>query len=175
MNWIDLAIVLIVAGAGLWGYLNGFGKLAEPSIIIVVGVALASRWVSPFVSAVTLILEDVERGRAWTDAVAAHAAGVERVVLSVLALGALYFIARSLLKRVPYPEGTDERLGLVLGLLIGTLLLSVIFGLEVYPDEYRPRVEGSPLAGLLATNFEAVIRGVIVPEGWAEEWSRLRQ
>ena len=175
MNWVDLAVILIVAGAGSWGYFNGFVKLAEPSIFIVVGVAMMSRWVGPFASAVTAILEDVEQGRAWTDAVTTHAAGVERAILGVIAVGALYFIARSLLARVPYPEGTDEWLGLALGVLIGVLLLSVIFGLQVYPADYRPRVEGSPLAGMLAGNFEAMIRGVIVPEGWAEEWSQLRQ
>ena len=175
MNWIDLAVILIVAGAAFWGYLNGFMKLAEPSIFIVVGVAMMSRWVGPFASAVTAILEDIEQGRAWTDAIATHAAGVERVILGVIAVGALYFIGRSLLARVPYPEGTDEWLGLVWGLLIGVLALSVIFGLQVYPEGYRPRVEGSPLAGLLADNFEAVIRGVIVPEGWAEEWSQVQQ
>lgn len=171
MNWIDLAILPIVAGAGYWGYFNGFVKLAEPTIFIAVGIAMASRWVTPFASAVTAILEDVEQGRAWTDAIATHAAGVERVILGVIAVGALYFIGRSLLSRVPYPEGTNERLGLVLGVVIGVLLLSVIFGLQVYPDGYRARVEGSPLAGLLADNFEAVIRGVIVPEGWAEGWA----
>ena len=175
MNWVDLAILAIVAGAGYWGYFNGFVKLAEPSIFIVVGLAMASRWVAPFASAVTAILADVEQGSAWTDAIATHAAGVERVILGVIAMAALYFIGRSLLSRVPYPEGTDERLGLVLGVVIGVLLLSVIFGLQVYPAEYRPRVEGSPLAGMLAGNFEAMVRGVIVPDGWAEEWSQLQQ
>ena len=175
MNWIDLAILAIVAGAGYWGYFNGFVKLAEPSIFIVVSVAMASRWVAPFASAVIAILQDLEDGREPIDAITAHSAGIERVILAVIAMAALYFIGRSLLSRVPYPERTDERLGLVLGVVIGVLLLSVIFGLQVYPDGYRPRVEGSPLAGMLAGNFEAVIRGVIVPEGWAEEWSQLQQ
>ena len=175
MNWIDLAIILIVAGAGYWGYLNGFVKLAEPSIFIVVGVAMASHFVAPFASAVIAILQDLEDGREPIDAITAHSAGIERVVLAVIAVGALYFIGRSLLSRVPYPEGTNERLGLALGVLIGVLLLSVMFGLQAYPGEYRPRVEGSPLAGLLADNFEAVIRGVIVPERWAEELSQLQQ
>ena len=171
MNWIDLAIILIVAGAGYWGYVNGFVKLAEPSIFIIVGVAMASH----FVAAVIAILQDLEDGREPIDAITAHSAGIERVVLAVIAVGALYFIGRSLLSRVPYPEGTNERLGLVLGVLSAVLLLSVIFGLQAYPGEYRPRVEGSPLAGLLADNFEAVIRGVIVPERWAEESSQLQQ
>ncbi len=58
MNWVDLAIILVLATAGLVGFLQGALRLVALSIVTAAGVVLAKRYAGPALDALQGLFDD---------------------------------------------------------------------------------------------------------------------
>ncbi len=43
MNWLDLAVLVVWGGTGLWGFSVGLVQIVIPLLVVIVGLAISSR------------------------------------------------------------------------------------------------------------------------------------
>lgn len=169
MNWIDAVVLVVWAGAAMWGFSAGMIRIIFPLIAVIIGLALSSR-----------IAEDV--GNVFspaTDNEAAQAVG--GFILIFLGLFIISAIAGlwvgMFLRFIPLFGLANRVAGLAVGIIIGFLLLSgVLTGVQRYSDRMDDDIDGSALGVFLADNFDEVTRGVkLIPGDWDHEFKELKE
>ena len=164
MVWLDIAIVVVWAAAGLWGFFNGVLGLVLPFIGMAFGLALGSRYGETLGSIFSVITDNEDAQRLTGFLII--------VVVCSVAGGILAFMTRSFLSVIPVANMANRLLGLAVGVILGFVLLSGIFtGLQRYPvNDVDVKIEDSKLAVFLADNFDTIIRGVrLIPSDWDDE------
>ena len=164
MVWLDIAIVVVWAAAGLWGFFSGVLGLVLPFIGMAFGLALGSRYGETLGNIFSGITDNEDAQRLTGFLII--------VVVCSVAGGIIAFMARSLLSVIPVANMGNRLLGLVVGVILGFVLLSGIFtGLQRYPvKDVDIKIEDSKLAVFLADNFDVIIRGVrLIPSDWDDE------
>ncbi len=163
MNWID-AVVLIGWGvtAG-WGFSAGLVRIVIPLIAVILGLALSSR-IAEDVGNLFSVVTDNEATQAI--------AGFILIFLGLFVLSAIAsFWIGMVVRFIPLAGFANKLAGMAVGLIIGFLLLSgVLTGVQRYSDRMDDDIDESPLASLLADNFDVVTRGVkLIPGDWDDQ------
>ncbi len=163
MNWIDVVVLVGWGVTAGWGFSAGLVRIIIPLIAVIVGLAVSSR-----------IAEDV--GNLFsvvTDSEATQAiAGFVLIFVGLFIISAiLSFWVGMVVRFIPLFGFANKLAGMAVGLIIGFLLLSgVLTGVQRYSDRMDDDIDESPLATLLADNFDVVTRGVkLIPGDWDQE------
>ncbi|PKB71996.1 MAG: hypothetical protein BZY87_02545 [SAR202 cluster bacterium Io17-Chloro-G6] len=168
MNWIDIAILAVWGITALWGFSDGFLRLVVPFIIMLAGLALASR-IGETVGNIFSVFTDNENAQAM--------AGFILILAGAFVLGGILSVmARNALRIIPFFGLADKAAGMVVGLLVGFVLLSgILTGLQRFPfRDLDKSVNESALGSFLADNFDVVIRGVgLIPGDWDNKLTEL--
>ena len=161
MNWIDIAILAVWGITAFWGFSSGFLKVVVPFVSLVAGLALASR-IGDSVGNIFSVITDNENAQAI--------GGLILILGGAFVLGGIIsFIARTVLRIIPFFGLADKLAGMTVGLLVGFVLLSgILTGIQRFPfRDLEKTIDESPLGTFLADNFDVVMRGVgLIPGDW---------
>jgi membrane protein required for colicin V production len=147
MNWLDIAIIIVVAVATFGGLLVGLIAAALSLAGIIVGVILAGRYYLAFSQHLGFIPEES------VAQIVAFAIILVGVLLIALALAMVLRWAFSLIKL-----GWIDRIGgAVFGLAGGTLFCGAVLAIWVKFVGAGATITGSALASLLLDNFPVVL------------------
>jgi membrane protein required for colicin V production len=147
MNWLDIAIIIMIAIPALVGLKLGIIKILLGVVGVVVGVILAGRLAGPLGERLTFI----------SDPGIAKVAAFAFILIAVLVLAA---IAAVLLSKAisALPLGWVNRLGgAVLGLLLGAMFWGAVLTMWVRFLGPGDTITGSVLAGFLLDGFPVVL------------------
>jgi uncharacterized membrane protein required for colicin V production len=149
LSWVDLAIILVLAGGVFAGFTQGMIRYVLNSIAVLIAFVLASQLKGPM----TDLLAFWEAFTSETR---------ELIVFFVLFFGfviAGFFVVRALYHRtrMPVARQIDEIGGAILGLLFAGLVIG--FQLVII-DSFL--AEGGQLGGFMAGYYDALNESVIV-------------
>ena len=118
MNWLDIAIIIVITILTLIGLRTGIIRAAATAVGIVVGAILASRFYLALSGALSIVIQN----ETW-------AKTVSFILIYVLALAAITIVG-SMIRRVSssllFLGWLDGLVGGALGFLVGAGILSVI-------------------------------------------------
>ncbi|HJP72324.1 MAG TPA: CvpA family protein [Candidatus Limnocylindria bacterium] len=149
LNWVDLAIILILAGGVFVGFTQGMIRYVLNAIAVLVAFVLAAQLKGPILDLL----------RFWT---AFTPEGRELLVFVLLFFGfviAAWFAIRALYRRtrLPVAKQLDELGGAIFGLIFAALVIS--FQLVVYDSFFRG---GGETGGWVASYYDALNSSLIV-------------
>jgi uncharacterized membrane protein required for colicin V production len=135
--------------------------MVVPLVVILVGLALASRIAGPVGNVFSFVSENEN----------------VQTVVAFIAIFAVLFIAGAWLSSllstaigiIPLAGLGNNLAGAAVGILIGFIVLSVVLtGLQKFPvGNFREEIRDSTLGTFLADNFDVVTRGVkLIPGDW---------
>ncbi|HEU0022300.1 MAG TPA: CvpA family protein [Dehalococcoidia bacterium] len=161
MNWIDLLVLVVWGLAALWGFKTGIIRMIVPLVVVLVGLAFASRIAEPVGNLFSFISENEN-----IQTVAAFIA----IFLALFILGGvLGNVVKSAISVIPLAGLANSLVGAFIGILIGFVLLSgILTGLQKFPvGGISEKIDGSALGTFLADNFDVVTRGIkLIPGDW---------
>lgn len=147
MNWIDFAILAIIALSAVISLIRGFVKEAISLTVWIAAFFIASNYYLQLASFFSNISEPTIR----------HATAIAILFISSLVVGALINYVIGKLVQSTGLSGTDRLLGLVFGALRGVLVVSAIL---FFADAFTP-----------AANSDGWQQSVLVPEfSFIIEW-----
>jgi membrane protein required for colicin V production len=147
MNWLDVVIIIVVAGAAIGGLLIGLIAAAGSLLGIIVGIILAGRYYLPLSQHLSFISSE----------------GTARVVAFIIILVGVMLIAAVLVLLLRWMArliklGWIDRLGgAFLGLVTGTLLCAAILAMWAKFAGAGDSITGSALASWLLDGFPIVL------------------
>ncbi len=149
LNWVDLAIILVLAGGVFVGFTQGMIRYVLNAIAVLVAFVLAAQLKGPI----------LELLRFWT---AFTPEGRELLVFVLLFVGfviAGWFAIRALYRRtrLPIAKQLDELGGAIFGLIFVAMVIS--FQLVVYDSFFRG---GGETGGWVASYYDALNSSLIV-------------
>lgn len=149
LNWVDLAIIVVLAVGVFAGFTQGMIRYVLNAIAVIVAFVLASQLKEPIHDLLGF----------WT---AFTAEGRELLIFVILFFGfviAGWFVIRALYRRtrLPVVKQLDEIGGAIFGLLFVALVLS--FQLVVYDSFFRG---GGETGGWVAGYYEALNSSLII-------------
>jgi uncharacterized membrane protein required for colicin V production len=149
LNWVDLAIIAILAGGVFAGFTQGMIRYVLNAIAVIVAFVLAAQLKQPLVDLLSF----------WT---AFTPAGRELLVFVVLFFGfviAGFFVIRALYKRTRLPiiRQLDEIGGAIFGLIFAAMVIT--FQLIVFDSFFR---DGNETGGWVKAYYEALDTSLIV-------------
>jgi uncharacterized membrane protein required for colicin V production len=161
MNWVTLLVLVVWGLTAFWGFRTGLIRMVVPLVVILVGLALASRIAEP-VGNIFSFVSDNEN---------------VQTVIAFIAIFAVLFVAGAWLSSllssaigvIPLAGLGNNIAGAAVGILIGFIILSgVLTGLQKFPvGNFREDIRDSELGTFLADNFDVVTRGVkLIPSDW---------
>lgn len=164
MNWVTILVLVVWGLAAFWGFRTGLIRMVVPLVVILVGLALASRIAEP-VGNIFSFVSDNEN---------------VQTVIAFLAIFVVLFVAgawlstllRTAIGIIPLAGLSNNLAGAGVGLLIGFVVLSVLLtGLQKFPvGNFREDISESGLGTFLADNFDVVTRGVkLIPGDWDQK------
>jgi uncharacterized membrane protein required for colicin V production len=152
-SWIDLLIIIILAGAVFFGYMQGIIRYALSAIAVLIAFIIASQLKGPISDALGF----------WTPT----SEGAKEIWIFVFLFFALviagWFIVRAFYRRtrLPVAKPVDEVGGAVLALLFTALV--IVFSLVVLDSFFRTAPDGEVAnAGLLRGYYDAMNSSLIV-------------
>jgi uncharacterized membrane protein required for colicin V production len=152
-SWIDLLIIIILAAAVFFGYMQGIIRYALSAIAVLVAFIVASQLKGPISEALGF----------WTPT----SEGAKEIWIFVFLFFALviagWFIVRAFYRRtrLPVAKAVDEIGGAVLALLFTALV--IVFSLVVLDSFFRTAPDGEVAnAGLLQGYYDAMNSSLIV-------------
>ncbi|MEC9308846.1 MAG: CvpA family protein [Chloroflexota bacterium] len=164
MNWLDIAVLILWAVLAFWGFRTGIIKMIVPLVVVVVGLALASRIAGP-VGNILSFISDNEN----VQSVAAFIV----IFVGLLILGAvLSRVIKLAVNIIPLGGLANNASGALIGLIVGFILLSgILTGLQKFPiGTMHETIDDSTLGTFLADNFDVVTRGLkIIPSDWNQK------
>ncbi len=127
MNWLDIVLVLLVAGIGGLGVARGFGRSAFDALGLYAALAAAAA-LAPLVAAhLTLSAGGASVNKSW-------AFGLLFVVLAGVGMAAAWFLHGTM----PLNAGLfDKLLGLAAGLAAGAIVAHALLSALVTADPHR--------------------------------------
>jgi hypothetical protein len=149
LNWVDLAIIAILAGGVFVGFTQGMIRYVLNAVAVLVAFVLAAQLKGPILDLL----------RFWT---AFTPEGRELLVFVLLFFGfviAGWFAIRALYRRtrLPVAKQLDELGGAVFGLIFAALVIS--FQLVVYDSFFRG---GGETGGWVAGYYDALNGSLII-------------
>lgn len=164
MNWVTLLVVVVWGLTAFWGFRTGLIRMVVPLVVILIGLAFASRIAEP-VGNIFSFVSDNEN---------------IQTIIAFIAIFVVLFIASAWLSSllssaigiVPFAGLGNHLAGAAIGLLIGFVILSVVLtGLQKFPvGNFREDISDSKLGTFLADNFDVVTRGVkLIPGDWNQK------
>lgn len=149
LNWVDLAIILILAGGVFVGFTQGMIRYVLNAVAVLVAFVLAAQLKGPILDLLGF----------WT---AFTPEGRELLVFVLLFFGfviAGWFAIRALYRRtrLPVAKQLDELGGAVFGLIFAAMLIS--FQLVVYDSFF---LGGGETGGWVASYYDALNSSLIV-------------
>jgi uncharacterized membrane protein required for colicin V production len=161
MNWVTLLVLVVWGLTAIWGFRTGLIRMVIPLVVILVGLALASRIAEP-VGNIFSFVSDNENVQTIIAFIA---------IFAVLLIGSAWLssLLSSAIGIVPFVGLGNHLAGAGVGLLIGFVILSVVLtGLQKFPvGNFREDISDSALGTFLADNFDVVTRGVkLIPGDW---------
>ena len=147
MNWVDLAILAILATGTLWGYRVGLLTM----VLLLVGLIVAGRLAGPVGSLFASISVD--------ETVQAIAGFVVVSAVQFVAIKVVAHVWRPVMSWIPLANLTNRVAGGTVGFLFGFMLLLVVMaGIEKIPAGGLPNTIGdaiaeSTLIGLLVNDY----------------------
>ncbi len=168
MNWVDIAILVVWAGTASWGASMGLLQMGVHLLVVAVGLAISSR-IAPTVGDLFSVVTDNENAQS--------AAGFIAVFLILfIAGGVASFWLRMVLGIIPFFGSFNKLGGLIVGILVGSLLLSgILTGIQKVPiKDAQQTIDDSKLGSFLADNFDVITRGIgLIPGNWDDELDKL--
>jgi membrane protein required for colicin V production len=153
MNWLDIVIIVVIAGATFGGLLVGIIAAGLSLAGIIVGIILAGRYYLSF---------SQHLGFISSESVAQVVAFVIILVGVMLVAALLAFLLKWLFSLIKL--GWIDRLGgAFFGLVTGMLLCAAILAIWVKFAGAGATITGSALASLLLEHFPIVL-GLLPPE-----------
>lgn len=130
MEWIDIALLVVIGGFGLFGLWFGFIHTLGSLVGTVIGAYLASRWYEPMAE--------------WLIGITGWQTNTARVVMFMIAfviinrlVGFGFWIVDKMLAivlRLPFINSINRFLGLLLGVAEGMITIGlIIFFIERFP------------------------------------------
>jgi uncharacterized membrane protein required for colicin V production len=161
MNWVTLLALVVLGLTAFWGFRTGLIRMVVPLVVILVGLALASRIAEP-VGNIFSFVSDNEN---------------VQTVIAFIAIFAVLLIAGAWLSSllssaigiIPLAGLGNNAAGAAVGIIIGFIILSgVLTGLQKFPvGNFREDIRDSRLGTFLADNFDVVTRGTkLIPGDW---------
>lgn len=169
MNWLDIVIIAVWVITALWGFRVGLLQMLLSLVLLIGGLALSSRIAEPVGDLFSPITD--------SEQVQTIAAFITIFILLFIISAVAGFVLRSMLRFLPFFGLADRLAGLAIGVLIGFVLLSgVLTAIQRYPvTGIEDDIERSPLATMLADNFDVVMRGAkLIPGDWDNKFRQLR-
>lgn len=164
MNGIDLLVLVVWGITAFWGFRTGIIRMVVPLVVVLVGLAFASRIAEPVGDLFTFISENEN-----IQTVAAFIA----IFLALAVIGGvLSNVLKSAISIIPFGGLANNLSGAAIGLLIGFVLLSgILTGLQKFPfGGVRETIDDSALGTFLADNFDVVTRGIkLIPGDWNQK------
>jgi uncharacterized membrane protein required for colicin V production len=161
MNWIDLLVLAVWGVTAWWGFKTGIIRMVVPLVVVLVGLAFASRIAGPVGNLFSFVSENEN-----IQTVAAFIA----IFLALVVLGGILSnVVKSAISIVPLAGLANSLVGAFIGLLIGFVLLSgILTGLQKFPiGSMSEQIDQSALGTFLADNFDVVTRGFkLIPGDW---------
>ena len=146
----------------------GLLQMGVHLLVVAVGLAISSR-IAPTVGDLFSVVTDNENAQS--------AAGFIAVFLILfIAGGVASFWLRMVLGIIPFFGSFNKLGGLIVGILVGSLLLSgILTGIQKFPiKNAQQTIDDSKLGSFLADNFDVVIRGIgLIPGNWDDELDKL--
>jgi len=168
MNWVDIAILVVWAGTASWGASMGLLQMGVHLLVVAGGLAISSR-IAPTVGDLFSVVTDNENAQS--------AAGFIAVFLILfIAGGVASFWLRMVLGIIPFFGSFNKLGGLIVGILVGSLLLSgILTGIQKFPiKDAQQTIDDSKLGSFLADNFDVITRGIgLIPGNWDDELDKL--
>jgi membrane protein required for colicin V production len=147
MNWLDIVLIVIFAGAAFGGLIIGLIVAAFSLVGIIAGIVLAGHYYIPL---------SQHLGFFSSESVAQVVAFIIILVGVMLVAAALAFVLRWVAKLVKL--GWIDRLGgAVLGLITGALLCAAVLALWVKFAGAGATITGSVLASVLLDGFPIIL------------------
>lgn len=147
MNWLDIVILVVMAGGTILGLRTGLIKSALSLAGMILGVMLAGRFYIPLAERFSFILQ----------------AGVAKVVAFVLILIAVMLIASLLARLLQWITSAvmlgwiDHLGGAVLGLVLGALLAGALLAIWTKFFDITEIIRQSAIAAILLDRFPVVL------------------
>jgi hypothetical protein len=164
MNWIDLLVLVVWGVTALWGFKTGIIRMVVPLVVVLVGLAFASRIAEPVGNLFSFVSENEN-----IQTVAAFIA----IFLALFVLGGILGnVVKSAISIVPLAGLANSLVGAFIGILIGFVLLSgILTGLQKFPlGGISEKIDDSALGTFLADNFDVVTRGIkLIPGDWNQK------
>ena len=157
MNWVDLAILAILATGAVWGYRVGLLNM----VLLLVGLIVASRLAGPVGSLFASISVD--------ETVQAIAGFVVVSAVQFIAIKGVAHVWGPVMSWIPLANLTNRLAGSAMGFLFGLMLLLVLMAgiekipAEVLPDTIMDATAESTLIGLLANDYNLLARLLKLP------------
>ena len=157
MNWVDLAILAILATGTVWGYRVGLLNM----VLLLVGLIVAARLAGPVGSLFASISVD--------ETVQAIAGFVVVSAVQFIAIKGVARVWGPVMSWIPLANLTNRLAGSAMGLLFGfMLLLVVVAGIEkipagVLPNTIMDATAESTLIGLLVSDYNLLARLLKLP------------
>lgn len=164
MNWIDLLVLVVWGVTAWWGFKTGIIRMVVPLVVVLVGLAFASRIAEPVGNLFSFVSENEN-----IQTVAAFIA----IFLALFILGGILGnVVKSAISIVPLAGLANSLVGAFIGIMIGFVLLSgILTGLQKFPfGGISQKIDDSALGTFLADNFDVVTRGIkLIPGDWNQK------
>jgi membrane protein required for colicin V production len=147
MNWLDIVILIIVAGATLGGLFIGLIAAAGSLLGIIVGIILAGRYYLPLSQHLSFISSES----------AAQVVAFIIILVGVMIVAAVLVLLLRWVAHLIKLGWIDRLGGAFLGLVTGTLLCAAILAMLAKFAGAGDSVTGSVLASLLLDGFPIVL------------------
>ncbi len=152
MNWLDIAIVAVVALLGFVGLRRGIIRTAFGIAGLIGGIALAGRYYGSLASVLSS-----------ADAVWAKIAAYAIILVAVLVIASVigWFVAR--IAHIAMLGWVDRLVGCMLGVFIGGMLCAAVLAiLGMYHPGMEAVIAQSPIASFLMGSFPLLL--ALLPE-----------
>ena len=164
MNWIDLLVLVVWGVTAWWGFKTGIIRMIVPLVVVLVGLAFASRIAGPVGNLFSFVSEN--------ENIQTVAAFIAIFLALVILGGILSNVVKSAISIVPLAGLANSLVGAFIGILIGFVLLSgILTGLQRFPfGGISEKIDDSALGTFLADNFDVVTRGIkLIPGDWNQK------
>ncbi len=156
MNWLDIVILIVMAGGTILGLRTGLIKSALSLAGVIAGVTLAGRYYIPLAERLSFIPQ----------------AGVAKVVAFALILIVVMLIASLLARLLQWVTSAvmlgwvDHLGGAVLGLVLGAIFAGALLAIWAKFFDITEVIRHSAIAAMLLDRFPVVL-ALLPEEFWA--------
>jgi hypothetical protein len=161
MNWIDWAVLIVCVLTALYGYRMGLFRMLVPLVVVVAGLALASRISGPVGNLFSSFTSNEN-----TQTIMAF---FVIFVALFLAGAVISFWLRMVFRFIPFFGLANGLTGAVAGLALAFVMLSgIITAAQRFPvGNIDQTINESPSALFFADRFGVVMRGLrLIPVDW---------